>query len=217
VSNEQADLLRRQVAAEVLQQGDAPSGLRRWAEQMTTARVDWRAELAAELRQGVAEVAGAVDYTYSRPSRRAAISGDVVLPALRKPTPEIAVVCDTSGSVSEHLLGEALTEIDSVLSTVGNRGMRVLACDAAVHASRRVTSVDQVELLGGGGTDMAIGIEAALDHRPRPQVVVVLTDGMTPWPDRPPPGTRVVVGLLGDHPTQPPEWAHTVAISETEG
>ena len=97
-------LLRRQVAGEVLarqrQAGNVPEGLRRWAEDVLGARVDWRKTLAAELRRGITEVAGAVDYSYRRPSRRSTVAGDVVLPSLRRPVPHVAVVCDTSGPMS---------------------------------------------------------------------------------------------------------------------
>ena len=44
---------------------------------------------------------------------------------------------------------------------------------------------------------MVEGIAAALALRPRPSVVVVLTDGYTPWPDREPRGARVVIGMVG--------------------
>src|SRR5262249_32109685 len=82
------------------QPGTVPAGLLRWAEEVLNPKVDWRAVLAAELRRAVAEVCGAVDYSYRRPSRRASVTAPVVLPALRRPVPEVAVVCDTSGSMT---------------------------------------------------------------------------------------------------------------------
>jgi predicted metal-dependent peptidase len=211
-------LLRRQVAGEVLarqrQAGNVPEGLRRWAEDVLGARVDWRKTLAAELRRGITEVAGAVDYSYRRPSRRSTVAGDVVLPSLRRPVPHVAVVCDTSGSMSQSDLGRVLAEVDGVLRAVGvgSTAVRVLAVDAAVHTAQRVTSARQVELLGGGGTNMGVGIEAAARLRPRPQVVVVLTDGETPWPPAPPPGVRVIVGLIGPRPPEPPAWTRAVRV-----
>ena len=137
----------------------------------------------------------------------------MVLPALRRPVPEIAVVCDTSGSMSEDLLAMALAEVEGLLRAVGvARKLRVLACDTAVGPARRVTSARQVELVGGGGTDMGAGIEAAAALRPRPAITVVLTDGYTPWPDGPPRGMRVVIGLLGDDAPGAPGWARAVRV-----
>ena len=213
----QARLLCRQVAQDCIRHareaGNVPAGLLRWAEQTLQPAVDWRRVLAAELRRAVADTAGAVDYSYRRPSRRAPVAGPVVLPALRRPVPEVAVVCDTSGSMTEDLLAAALAEVEGLLRSLGlARQVRVLACDTAVGAVRRVTSARQVELVGGGGTDMGAGIGAAAALRPRPAVTVVLTDGFTPWPDRPPRGARVVVALLGDEAPDGPGWARSVRV-----
>jgi predicted metal-dependent peptidase len=213
----QARLLARQVAQDCIRHGreagNVPAGLLRWAEEILEPAVDWRKALAAELRRAVADTAGAVDYSYRRPSRRASVAGSVVLPALRRPVPQIAVVCDTSGSMSEDLLAAALAEVEGLLRAVGMaRQLRVLACDTAVGPVRRVSSARSVELVGGGGTDMGAGIEAAGQLRPRPSITVVLTDGFTPWPDEPPRGMRVVVGLLGDDAPDAPDWARAVRV-----
>ena len=213
-----ADLLRRQVAQDVIthgkQPGTVPAGLLRWAEEFLSPKVNWRAVLAAELRRAIAEVSGAVDYSYRRPSRRSAVAGPVVLPALRRPVPEVAVVCDTSGSMTEDLLAMVLAEVEGLLRALGlARQVRVLACDTAVAPAQRVSSARQVQLIGGGGTDMGAGIGAAAALRPRPAVTVVLTDGYTPWPEQAPKGMRVVVGLLGERAPEAPAWARAVRVS----
>ena len=213
----QADLLRRQVAQEVVahgkQAGTVPAGLLRWAEEVLSPTVNWRAVLGAELRRAIAEVSGAVDYSYRRPSRRSAVAGPVVLPALRRPVPEVAVVCDTSGSMTEDLLAMVLAEVEGLLRALGlARQVRVLACDTAVAPAQRVSSARQVQLVGGGGTDMGAGIGAAAALRPRPAVTVVLTDGYTPWPAAAPKGMRVVVGLIGEHAPDAPSWTRAVRV-----
>lgn len=213
----QARLLQRVVAQQCIsadkQAGNVPAGLLRWAEDLLEPKVDWRRALAAELRKAVADTVGAVDYTYRRPSRRAAAVGNVVLPALRRPVPEVAVVCDTSGSMSDDLLSASLAEVQGLLSALGlARSLRVLACDTAAGPAQRISSARQVELVGGGGTDMGTGIAAAACLRPRPTIIVVLTDGYTPWPDDPPRGSRVVVGLLGDDAPDAPDWARAVRV-----
>ena len=217
-------LLRSQVASAVLDYskggaGRLSSGWRRWAEDMLDPKVDWRRVLAAEIRKGLSTVSGRVDYTYRRPSRRASASPDIVMPALERPVPEVLVLCDTSGSMGDVELATVLAEVDGLLKGVGlarNR-VRVMAVDAAVQTVQQVTNARQINLVGGGGTDMGAGLAAAAKLRPRPSVIVVLTDGMTPWPLEAPKGMQVVVGLIANR-TQAgrtwaaPQWARVVPI-----
>jgi predicted metal-dependent peptidase len=220
VGSDEQQLIRRNVAAEVARaNADAVSAsLREWAKDQIQPSVDWRAELAALLRRAVGSVSGAVDYSYRRPSRRAQASTGVILPSLQQPTVEVSVICDTSASVSDELLGAAMGEVDGILRSTGTRSVKVLACDDAVQTVSRVTNGRDVALIGGGGTDMAVGIDAAMADRPRPDLLVVLTDGYTPWPTDAPAAT-VVVGMLHDGqdglypaPVTPPAWCRTVAI-----
>ncbi|MDQ6614383.1 MAG: VWA-like domain-containing protein [Actinomycetota bacterium] len=216
-------LLRCQVAREVIAyarqgRGKVPGKFRRWAEDLVEPKVDWRRLLAGELRRSVATVAGCADFTYRWPSRRSNACPGVILPAMARPIPEVAVICDTSGSMVEQQLAQVLAEVEGLLRGIGlarNR-VRVLAVDAAVQAARRVSTARQVELVGGGGTDMGAGIGAAARLRPRPSVLVVLTDGLTPWPAQAPKGIEVVVGLIGDQGGQGrwtvPAWAKVVRI-----
>jgi predicted metal-dependent peptidase len=227
IDPQQAQLLRLGVAAEIhrahaREPGSVSGGWVRWAEAVLPSRTDWRRVLAAEIRSAVASIAGKVDYSYRRPSRRAHLNPELVLPTLQRPIPDVAIVCDTSGSMHERLLSRALAEIEAVLTRAGLRQqqVRVLAVDAAVQTVRRVSRAKQVDLAGGGGTDMGEGITAAAALRPRPTVVIVLTDGFTPWPDQAPPGIRVIIGLLTEgahaHTWCPPDWARTVIIDETD-
>ena len=218
-------LLRCQVASDVLRYmregvGRLSAGWQRWAEDQLEPKVDWRRVLAAEIRKGLTTVSGRVDYTYRRPSRRASAMRDVIMPALERPVPEVVVLCDTSGSMDEELLAQVLAEVDGLLRGVGlarNR-LRVLSVDAAVHTVQRVANARSLQLVGGGGTDMGAGIETAARLRPRPSVIVVLTDGLTPWPAKPPKGIQVVVGLIEGVDVRrgrawaAPEWARVVSI-----
>lgn len=221
ISPASAHLLRCKVASEIRScagklPGSVPLGWQRWADELLEPKVDWRKALAAAVRTGVANVAGCVDYSYMRPSRRASVAGNVILPALRRPLPTVAVVIDTSGSMSERLLGEVVAEVEGILRGVGlgRSRVHVLACDTQVHKVQRVTSARQVQLFGGGGTNMGAGIDSALALRPRPSVIVVLTDGYTPWPAEGPKGARVVVGRVGSGDWPVPQWAKLVRIED---
>ncbi|MEU8004615.1 VWA-like domain-containing protein [Catellatospora sp. NPDC049111] len=219
----EADAIRRQTAQSVRQhvrgRGTVPAGWQRWAEQVLEPTIDWRQALAGAVREAAAWAGGAVDYTYRRPSRRGAALPGVVLPSLRRPLPRVAIVIDTSGSMSEDDLAAVLAEVGGVLRAVGVRGNRVavLACDADVHAARRVSTVGEVVLAGGGGTDMRVGISAALAVPEPPHFVIVLTDGYTPWPDAALSRTRIIAGLVGADAPKPPSWIEAIPIIMTSG
>jgi len=195
--------LRKHIAVEFGQhlqrRGTVPGEYLRWIEQMREPRLPWPQLLAAAVRRAVTWAAGQQDYTYGRFSRRQHASPGTRLPGMRRPVPEVALVLDTSGSVDDELLAQGLGEVEGAIrgSGVRRESVSVVACDAAVQSASRVQSARQVVLGGGGGTDLRVGISQAASMRPRPQIIVVLTDGYTPWPDAPVAGTVVVAGLLG--------------------
>jgi predicted metal-dependent peptidase len=119
--------------------------------------------------------------------------------------------------MSDDDLAEAVAEVAGVLRGVGIRGNRVtvIACDAAVGVTQRVARAEELDFVGGGGTDMRVGIEAALRQPQRPDVIVVLTDGVTPWPDEPT-STRVIAGLIGSEAPPPPAWIESVQIGSAQ-
>ncbi|MCP3989333.1 MAG: hypothetical protein GY724_09680 [Actinomycetia bacterium] len=217
VDNDDQRLIRRKVAADIANSpaDSVGAGLRHWAEQHLGPRIDWRAELAAIVRRSIFSVSGAVDYSYRRPSRRASAMPGVILPSLLRPSVEVVMICDTSASVSDEQLGIAINEVDGLLRACGTRSITVMACDTAVTAVSRVTAGRDIALVGGGGTDLAAGIDTALEGRPIPEVLVVITDGFTPWPDEAP-RAEVVVALLETEayiePPSPPSWARTVVV-----
>ncbi len=99
---------------------------------------------------------------------------------------EVLVLLDTSGSMNPDHCANALGEIDGLLRVYsGLRGIKVMPCDATPKPVQLVRAASQVELIGRGGTEMSVGLKAVLKIRPRPSLVIVLTDGQTTWPSQP--------------------------------
>lgn len=217
-----SELIRRAVAQDIVDaiehgksRGFIPSNLERWARERLKPKVDWRKIIGAWLRQSVADVAGVVDYSRSHVSRRQSACPNVILPALRHPIPQVACVIDTSGSMSARELDIAVAETGGVLKRLGLRdGLAVIPTDAAVHSCKKVFTPSQIRLAGGGGTDMSLGIHYAAQLRPKPHVCVVLTDGLTGWPELPVAGMKVVAGIIGDPGAHwhVPSWIRKVII-----
>lgn len=171
---------------------------------------------AAEMR------AGDQDRTYSRRNRhRPGIdveSGRLVMPGQFSPQVTGVAVRDTSGSMGKSELGDAFAEIVGIGRRLGIRGrdFQVIDCDSAAYGAKRFDGAESIaDTQGGGGTDMTAGIRAALQVRPKPAFVVVLTDGMTGWPLDPSP-IRTIACLVGEHAEEMrshvPDWIVTVVV-----
>lgn len=210
-------LVERDVARRIKEHqrrcGNMSAGWQRWADEVLEPSVSWQRLLASAVRLGVADVAGRVDFSYRKPSRRSSVTPDVVLPSLRQPLPKVAMVLDTSGSMNDHMLSQCLAEVQGVLRGlgVGRRYLRIVCCDATAFEAQKVLEARDVQLLGGGGTDMGAGLAQAAELRPCPDLIIVLTDGFTPWPAQPPPGIKVIVGLM-DPGGAVPAWARPILI-----
>lgn len=198
-------------------------GLIRWAEDFRNPKVNWRQQLAVRIRVALANKSGRRDYSMMRPSRReqglAKADAQIRLPAMRQPgDPKTTVVVDTSGSISQEILKTLLAEVMGITKAVGSaHGVVVIPCDSAAYPAKKVrkaTDVQKLQLPGGGGTDMREGITAALAIKPRPDAIVIVTDGETPWPANKPIGCDNFIVLLttGAKSAKVPGWAKTVVL-----
>lgn len=197
---------------------DVPEGLRDWAQHAAGAKADWRQLLARVLRRSVSTQTGTADYTWQKPPRRSDPDDAVLRPALAAPTGHIAVVLDTSGSMGHDDYAQAFCEIDAILTrAVPGTAVTVLSCDHETRHIQRVNQARNVTPVGGGGTDMAAGIETAAGINAA--AIVVITDGYTPWPPTPPPGARCVIAALTNNGWihRVPGWIQAIDMSPTSG
>ncbi|ALG09886.1 DUF2201 family putative metallopeptidase [Kibdelosporangium phytohabitans] len=226
LSDEERDTVRFRVAQGInASPGTVPRAWKRWAEEAFHPPQPWRELLGAAVRSAVSSPGVGEDYTYGRPSRRSTSLPGVVMPSLRRRPPRVFVIVDTSASVSDAELGSAILEIAAIVRTTGGRRdlVSVLSCDAAAHVTQPLCRAEGIPLVGGGGTDLRAGFVKAVRGSHRPDVIVALTDGHTPWPDAKP-SCRTVVGLFPRpsaspdendpdyEPVLPPAWARVVGI-----
>jgi predicted metal-dependent peptidase len=175
---------------------DVPGELKKWSSSRIKPQVDWRKHLGSRLRSSFAVASGKKDYSYSKPSRKqeALRQGgmNVLLPSMRNPSPpKISVVIDTSGSITREEIEKYASELFSILRSIGSSGkLKIIGCDTATTGPfevKRATDIPKLNLRGGGGTDLRRGINLALEAK-KIDIVIVATDGETPWhevcPDR---------------------------------
>lgn len=221
-----------QIAADIIEQskqrgrGNVPGNLKAWADEHRDAKrprpIDWRKLLRSKLAQTVNRRYGGEDLSYSRINHRMdGFSGgaNLVHPGYVEAKVCPGIIIDTSGSVSDAELQRALQEVQNILSTVADgEQVLVLTADSKVQTSQRVSSANRVRVAGRGGTDMRKPIKAMVESRsPRVNLIIVITDGETPWPAARIPGKDVFVVLTPDaseyYHREIPKWMQVVKMS----
>jgi hypothetical protein len=75
-----------------------------------------------------------------------------------------------------------------------------------VHETRKSFANAQIELYGGGGTDIGVGLRAFIERKVEPiDLLVVVSDCRTPWPKEAPPFPVITI-RVGDG--APPPWGN---------
>ena len=216
LSDGELRMIASQVAAAIKsgKYAGAGAGMQKWAEdELEAAKVPWQRLLRGAVATALSPHGHALQ-TYSRPPRRRA-PANVVSPGSYRLSPNVAVVLDTSGSMGsgkDSAMRAGCSEIGGILKSVAE--VRLICCDHTAAAAQNLRQAANAQLQGGGGTDMGAGIAAAVSLRPLPAVVVVVTDGYTPWPETKP-ALPVIVCIVRDKQNSAsapdgPDWARVI-------
>jgi len=210
------ELIIRDVAKKIEEaaknRGNVPLGLDRWAHDYLNPKVSWRKELRAVAHRHFNECMGKREYSFKRMHRRQMVS-EVILPTIRDFVIRIGVIRDTSGSMGEKDLARTLAETRGILKEMQGELIDI-EVDCQVHGTKTIRNIKDVKMQGGGGTDMGVGINHAATLRPKIDVVVVLTDGETPWPASPPPFPCIVVLTQQGSRKNAPSWCKVIQVND---
>lgn len=172
-------------AAYAKQQGELPEGLERMVSEKVDSKVAWGEKLRQYLRFGVSRDRRD-DYQFVPPSRRF-IWRDMYLPSpCGFNAPKIAFAVDTSGSIGESEIAQAVAEIEEIRKQFGC-ALYLIDCDAEVHAGRWLDASEAVptKFKGGGGTDFAPVFAHLEENRIPVDVCVYITDGYGNFGEKP--------------------------------
>jgi len=215
ISEARSKIIAQEVARQIQEasktRGNVPAGWQRWADKFLTPKVDYRPFLRQSIQGMIISKSGYSYPSYRKPSRRQHLNPDFLRPYYKDILPKVAMIIDTSGSMSDLQVGQGIAEVDGVLQTFSHRAdIAVYFTDTAAAAAQKVRSTRDLRPIGGGGTDMgagfqAIDADAKKNPNSQPSTIIVITDGYTPWPDLPPNYANVLVVLVGDGTSAP--WA----------
>lgn len=153
--------------------------------ELTAPKVNWREEL---IMFATETTKGSEDSSWRKLNRRW-LSAGVLMPASEGVTvARISVVLDVSGSVNAELVSTFMSEVVGICRMVNPLLVDLICCDAVVqsHDVYDATAYGELankrKLKGGGGTNMPAALQYIDKQGLNPNVVIVLTDGYTPYP-----------------------------------
>lgn len=182
--------------------------------------VPWRVKLANITRYSIGKARiGGLDYSRRRPSKRSYTRG-ITLPGLISYDPEMLFVIDSSGSMGQEQLADALRVCQDVLVQAGITSARWMEADVEhkrepIRVSTR--DLNHIEIRGRGGTDFRPACAAAENMQPKPHIVLYITDGDGPAPKVPPPGIHFIwVIVPSPYRRRPATWGDHVILEEED-
>lgn len=173
----------KQAAQAAQMMGNMPADLARLVKEANRPRFDWRSLL---LR--FAQESAKSDFSWKRPNRRYMPQGLYLPEPNDTEMGEMILMIDSSGSITDDVMSKFLGVVEGVAEQVRPRQIRVVICDArvhAVHTFERDEPIEGVKLIGGGGTDFCPPFEMLEEEDDRPACVMYLTDGYGRFPDQP--------------------------------
>lgn len=175
-------------AAQAVGAGKVPAGIRRMIEDLVNPKLDWRSLLDAHVRSSVKD-----DYTFQRLSRRtmALNAAEGGFGGLRVPllpaqdvmnTVNVVVAIDTSGSMTEEMLRDFLSETYGIMVTFRDFKLHLFTFDTEIYEPKTFTpeNIDEIKeypMKGGGGTMFECCWEYMKREGIEPERFVMFTDG----------------------------------------
>jgi predicted metal-dependent peptidase len=170
-------------ASQICDPSDIPAGIRRIIEELTNPRMDWRTLLATQIQSTIRH-----DYTFQRPSRRSWHQGVIMPGQSNGKTINIAVAIDSSGSMSDEMLRNFLSEIKGIMELYRATKfiVHLWTFDTKCYgyhqfSNHNIRDIDTYEILGGGGTIFPVNWTFMRKKQILPNKFILFTD-MMPHP-----------------------------------
>lgn len=145
-------------------------------------RIDWE-HIIEDIENTASgnKTGGMHDYSMFPTSRRA--YGNFVTPGMvGGKTSRFCLIIDNSGSVNDFDLANARAQVEYILD-LGIGSIDVIYCDMEATLFEDIQSIDDLPLVRGGSTNMVNGLIFASEQAASYDMVVVISDGDTEYPD----------------------------------
>lgn len=177
IKDEIKEAMLSAVAADADGAGNLPAGVQRIIRDLTEPQMNWRELLRMQLESTIKS-----DYTWMRASRKG-WHMDAVMPGMKlDPMIDIALFIDASGSMSESMLKDILSETAGIMESFPAYRIHVASFDTQVYNPQKYDSenledITEYDIQGGGGTDFDCVFTYLKENEIEPKRLVVFTDG----------------------------------------
>lgn len=183
ISEEEQKQLQNEIKDSLLQAaagagaGNVPGDMKRMIKHLIEPQMDWREIIRAEVESSLKS-----NYTWMRPNRKG-WHMSAILPGMdRDMQIDVALAIDTSGSISQTMLTEFVSEIAGIMDQYDQYRIRIWQFDTRVYGYDEFTSDDgrdirEYEITGGGGTDFMVNWTFMEEKEIIPDQFIMFTDG----------------------------------------
>ena len=160
--------------------GNLPGGIQRIVNNLTNPKMDWRSLINMKIPSLAKN-----DYSYQQFNKKYMQSG-IIVPGLdRQEAIDVCIAIDTSGSISQQILEEQLSEVIGIMDMYEEFTVRVWQFDTGIYGYAEFTKdtagdIMHYEVKGGGGTDFDANWTFMKEEGIEPQMFIMFTDG-EPW------------------------------------
>lgn len=164
-------------AAQAAGAGNVPAEVQRLIKELTEPKMNWRQILRQQIQSTIRN-----DYTFARPSRKAWHTG-AILPGMNfDETIDIAISIDMSGSISDEMAKDFLTEIKGIMDEYKDFNIKIWCFDTKVYNEQDFdgyggNDITEYKPMGGGGTEFMVNWNYMKEHDINPKKLIMFTDG----------------------------------------
>ncbi len=183
VDEETAKKMRDEMKEAILQSaqaagaGNVPAGIKRLIHQFTAPKMRWQDLLRIQLESSLKN-----NYSFMRPSRKGWHTGAVLPGMLPAEELDVVVALDMSGSISEDMIRDFLSEVKGMMDLYNTYKIHVFCFDTEVYNPQTFSDdygddIGTYEPMGGGGTDFDCCFEYMKENDISPKQFIMFTDG----------------------------------------
>jgi predicted metal-dependent peptidase len=183
---EEIEEIRREMKEKLLSSaqvaGTLPAGIERYIKSFTEPKINWVEKLRMEIASTLKS-----DYTFLRVNKKSNYGGGgFILPGSDRTNGiEICVAMDMSGSISDSIAQEFLSEVNGIMSQFDDYKVDIWTFDTEVYnheqySSDGGTNIQDYIPKGGGGTEFQCNWDYMKKNDITPKIFLMFTD-MCPY------------------------------------